>query len=228
MMIFGSILTTLLLTGCGSDDTAIEKTPSVNAIDYSEIIFHGVNTKGHAEASGYLEPTMFEELGLNVDSELDEPEIDAIHDALHYDFDKYENLSNGDEVTVTLRVDEEELEPYNIEVLPGEKVFTVENLEEPLILTSEAVEENLEIEFEGKNGEGRVYNIIDNFEEPLTTFNNIDFVIANEGHLSNGDMATVEVTEMLEDNLADQGYVLEDDFHPEFLVTDLKDYDYRK
>lgn len=57
-----------------------------------------------------------------------------------------ENLSNGDEVTVTAVVDNDTAKEYDLALKGGEKKFTVEGLQEPQELD---LFENIDVQFNG-------------------------------------------------------------------------------
>lgn len=198
-----------ILAGCNSKK---------QMTDFIEVDFSGMNTKGTAT---YTVDTkkMYKDV-FNYDEETGFPdektkkEIDALDGSYKIKLNKDDKLSNGDKVKVTVSVDEEKTK----KIKGGEKEFTVSGLEEPKKLSSEDVTKHLVINFNGVSGRGKA--TIDNtFEEPL---NYIEFTIKDDGKLKNGDKAQIDKSKELEQSLSSQGYILADDFNPEFEVKGLK------
>lgn len=204
-----SFVSLILITGCGSAE---------DLSDYVEVSFSGVDTMGTANYE-VNEEKLFKEI-FDYDDETDftddetEEEMENLGDAYKINMDKDEGLSNGDKVKVTISVDDEKTD----KIKGGEKEVTVADLEEPKILTSEDVEENLVVNFNGASGKGS--SQIDNTfgDSPLSE---LDFEVENDGELENGDQAKVVVNDDLEITLNDGGYVLEEGFNPTFEIDDL-------
>lgn len=136
------------LTGCGKKQ--------IDVMEGIELEFNGVNGYGIAYiADEYAwEDEALEAAGLakGIDSDNDSEAVRAIkgvftiESAVKYEISPRDNLSNGDEVTVTVKVNNESVEDYKIEFTGKEKKFTVEGLKE--------VEEidlfkGVEVKFEG-------------------------------------------------------------------------------
>lgn len=136
------------LTGCGKKQ--------IDVMEGIELEFNGVNGYGIAYiADEYAwEDEALEAAGLTegMDSDNDSEAVRAIQgvftieSAVKYEISPRDNLSNGDEVTVTVKVNNESVEDYKIEFTGTEKKFTVVGLKE--------VEEidlfkGVEVKFEG-------------------------------------------------------------------------------
>lgn len=197
ILVFSSILSVMLLSGCGAKDIS----------EYIDVSFQGYNTFGTVTAT--LNDSFYSENGVN-------KYVNDLN-GINIEFDKEDNLSNGDEIKVTTVVDAEEMKEKKIPVKQGEKTVTVEGLEEPEVLTNQEVEDNLVLNYLGVSGTGTTQ--IDNlFSEPL---DNVNFEVSNDGTLTNGDMATIAISKEDESLLNDQGYILDEDFAPSFEVSGL-------
>ena len=203
-----SLIGMLFLAACGHQ---------ADVTDYVKVSFSGMDGAGRAEFS-VAEDKMFEDI-FDMDSDSFDKdtlkEMMQISDAYKTKMDKEKNLSNGDEVKVTVSVDEDTTDKLN----GGEKVFTVKDLEEPKKLTSQDVEDNLDIEFAGANGRGEAISIYNLFDSGLGAIN---FEVENNGKLNNGEDAKIILeNDDVEDDLLRYGYVLADDFQPTVKVEGL-------
>lgn len=203
-------MSVFLLAACGGTQ---------NVTDYVEVSFSGMDTKGTADYE-VNETALIEEI-FNLDEVAqdfpsDEVAIEAyeILGAYSIKMEPSDNLSNGDKVKIIVTVDEK----VTKQIKSGEKEFTVEGLEEPKELTTEEVEKNLVLNFNGVSGRG--FAQIDKiFDEPL--LNDIDYQIENDGKLENGEKAKVILDKDAENQLNANGYVLEKDFNPTVEVKNL-------
>ncbi|MFD2210365.1 hypothetical protein ACFSMW_11695 [Virgibacillus halophilus] len=189
-----------------------------DATDYVNVSFSGMSGAGSATYN-MDESKMFEDI-FDMDSKSDSvnretlKEMGQISDAYKIKLDKKRELSNGDKVKVTVSVNEDETK----KIKGGQKEITVKGLEEPKELTSEDVENNLNVDFNGANGRGEA-NVYNNLDSGLST---IDFEVENDGKLKNGEQAKIILKD--EDSKNDMlrfGYVLADDFQPTVKVKDL-------
>lgn len=207
MMIVMSTL--LFLVACGSAEDLTK---------YVEVSFSGMDSQGSVNFD--VDETRLIEEVFNLEGHQDFPDVDTareaqeILDAYSIEVDPQEDLSNGDQVKITVLVDENKTK----KIVGGEKEVTVEGLDEPEVLTTEAVEENLVLNFNGVSGRGvsQIDNIFD--ESPL---DHLDFQIENDGELKNGDEALVIIDADAKDTLHSHGYVLDEDFQPSFTVENL-------
>src|SRR5699024_1907371 len=205
-----AVMGVTILSACNSAE---------NVTEYVEVSFSGMDSQGSASYDVDEMGLVEEVLDLDEDAQ-DYPdaetaeEAEEILDAYDISIDEEDDLSNGDTVVITASVDDEETK----KIEGGEKEFTVEDLDEPEMVTSEDVEENLVFNFNGVSGRGeaQIDNIFD--ESPL---NNISFEVENDGELENGEDAQITVDDEAESALHSEGYMLEDDFNPTVEVEDL-------
>src|SRR5699024_7637949 len=177
-----------VLMGCGQ---------KVDLAEHAEITFNGMDTNGYATydvVTDELLTTMFDyKPALELEQQFDSEEMQAFHIALYElesgvstEIDKYDNLSNGDEVTLTVTVDDGLSDKYK----SGTKIVTVSGLEEPEVLTSKDVQSKLIVNFNGYSGRGNAQ--IDNLLD--YSLSSVNFPIAGDGKLSNGETAKIEIT----------------------------------
>ena len=198
------------MSACGSKEDIME---------YLDVSFYGIDSKGNANY--YLEENRLIGSALNLGEEVHDfpdektrKEAEAILGSYTIEIEPMENLSNGDEVQVTIVVDKDKTK----KVKGGEKKFTVEGLELPEILTAEEVEKKLVLNFNGVNGRGvsQIDNVFD-----VSPLDYMDFEIENDGELKNGDQAKLLLDEDFEATLNEGGYILEEGFQPTFEVKGL-------
>ncbi|WP_016896472.1 hypothetical protein [Aerococcus viridans] len=206
-----------VLMGCGQ---------KVDLAEHAEIVFDGMDTNGYATydvITDELLTTMFDyNPALQLEQQFDSDEMQEFHTALYeldsgvsMAIDKYDNLSNGDEVTLTVTVDEGLTDKYK----SGTKTVTVSGLEEPEVLTSKDVQSKLIVNFNGYSGRG--YAQIDNLLDD--SLSSVNFSIAEDGKLSNGKTAKIEITPEFEESVFNAGYKLEDNFDVGFEVKGLNE-----
>lgn len=196
------------LSGCGN---------SKNLVDYVDVEFSGMDTKGEATYSVNTEEMIYDTMKVDSDTEIltdkQKTELMKIGTSYKIKLDKDKNLSNGDKVKVIATVNEEKTK----KIKSGEKIVEVKGLEEPKKLTNEEASKHLVVNFNGANGQGKAQ--IDN------TFNNelssINFKIDNDGKLKNGDKAKLDISKQLKQELSSQGYILDKGFDPTFEVKGL-------
>lgn len=209
----------IFLSACGNDE-GFSASKSLDVMDYVVASDSGFNGYGHLNYY-YQSDELMADLGL--DSFEDREEIKVIKDAIELRPESStRNLSNGDEITMTARVHTDEL-PEGINIQPGkEKTYVIDELDELEVLTTEDIHENVEIEFTGYDGKGYVNRINNHFEEPFTALQDIDFYVDNKEHnLKNGDIVNIVVNDNLTTVLGANGYILEDNFDPGYVVSGL-------
>lgn len=199
------------MSACGSSE---------EIADYVDVSFHGMDSKGSASYS--VDEMRLIEVIFDLEGFQDYPDAETAREAgeilssYQIKIEPEADLSNGDEVQLTILVDEDKTK----RVKGGEKTITVEGLEEPEVLTSEAVEDKLVMNFNGVSGRG-VALIDPIFDESF--LNNLHYKIENDGYLKNGDTAAVILDKDNETTLHNNGYILEDGFNPTFEVKGLKE-----
>lgn len=199
----------IILSGCSS---------AKDLSEYVEVEFNGIDTKGtvdyYVDTEKLYKDTL--DFDVNVSNQPDEKtveEINNMNEAIEVKIDKTENLSNGDKVEIIADVDGDKTK----KIKSGKKTIEVKNLDEPKWLTNEEVEKKLVVNFNGVSGRGEVQ--IDNvLDSPL---DQLEFTVENDGKLKNGDKVNVVLSKDEEDQLLQEGYLLEQDFAPTFEVKGL-------
>lgn len=205
---FGILVGIVIFSGCGQ---------SKELLDYLDISFNGMSTAGYATYSIDTDRLYRDIFGKDYNREIATleqlKEMDAIDKAYSIDFDSSKQLSNGDKIKVTVNVNQDQTK----KIRGGTKTFEVEGLDEPTELTGADLEKYLIVNFNGASGRGeaKIDNIFDN------DLKNIIFEIQNNGNLKNGDHATIEVTDVLVNQLAEIGYIPEENLEPFFEVKEL-------
>lgn len=113
---------------------------------------------------------------------------DKLSDAVEYTLSLTENLSNGDEVTLTIEVDNDALEDYDFKLSGGTKTYTVSGLDE---IEPFDPFENLAISFGGMAPNG--YASIDTSDMKETGVS-LNYTLDKNKGLSNGDEVTVTIS----------------------------------
>ncbi len=210
-MFFGGLVFSLviILTGCNS---------AKDLSEYVEVDFNGIDSKGTADYRVDIEKLIKDTLDFDVKGNIEPDEkiteeINKMDEAMEIKLDKTENLSNGDKIEIIANVDGEKTK----KVKSGKKTIEVKNLDEPKWLTNEEVEKKLVVNFNGVSGRGEVQ--IDNvLDSPL---DKVKFTVENDGELKNGDKVKVTLSKDEEEQLLQEGYLLEKDFAPTFEVKGL-------
>lgn len=192
----------------------------VNVNDFISVEYYGCDTAGTAEV--YLDEYEFEEAVLkaqgkkvkNTSSSSDwdwndlnsilnassgSSDIYNLMDSIEFKIEPNENLSNGDEITVTIEYDQKLAKKVGVRLITKEQKFTVEGL-------ADVVEvdpfEDLEVSFEGTAPNVYVYwyNASDDYY-----LSGLWFEVDKEDGLDVGDTVTITVDESEENALAN-GY----------------------
>lgn len=207
-LFFGVMLMVFILTGCNK---------AKDLSDYVDVTFSGLDTKGTASYDVNMEQLLKDVLGYDISTGFPDEkainEINQIEKSFKIKLVKDEDLSNGDKVKLHISVDENKTD----KIKGGEKDFTVEGLEEPLVLTSDDVVKHLVVNFNGVSGRGQA-KIDNTLKAPLS---NMNFQILRDGELKNGEMASLVIDKVLKDQLIENGYVLAEDFEPTYEVKGL-------
>src|SRR5699024_5965099 len=206
----------MILVACSGDNSETNKNvKEVNAIDVSEFVeitYEGLNSAGIAEYTADYD-AMVEKIytdELNQDNNEDEDILEQLKEDLNIYLDNMTDLSNDDEIILSIDSEHDR-------VKTTEKTLVVSGLEEPKVLTTEDVEENLDVEFKGINGSGN-FKVYNQFDEPLYDFH---FPFEESNELNNGDEVVLEKDNMNQDELLRIGYILDENFAPKFEVTGL-------
>lgn len=205
------------VTGCGKKE--------IDVMEGLELNFNGVDGYGTATIVDefFWEDEALEASGISEKAELnkDEDAVESLQgmyvvgSAVEYEITPQNNLSNGDEVTVSVRIDNESIEDYKIEFTGSEKKFIVEGLKE---VEEIDLFEGVDVEFQGFAPYVKATINSQNANKNVYTTYSID---KSEG-LTVGD--TVIVTaEYDEDSLIQQGYKAVDNTK-EFVVPECDRY----
>lgn len=211
MRIFLLLGTIVFLTGCNS---------KAELSDYLEVNFYGYDTMGTASYSideERLIRDIFEVSELNIFN-LDPKMITEIEDMMSsfvIEMDNESDLSNGDTITVNLKVDNEKSK--KIKTKESLK-YTVAGLEEPNKLSDEEIEKRIVVNFTGVSGRGHI-QIDSTFEGNLEY---LSFDSEQEGEIKNGDTVTVKLTDDAKDLLTTHGYILTGKGSADFVASNLK------
>lgn len=184
-----------------------------DATEFVDVEFDGADTNGYltSEVSEVNEEKIAKEL-YDV-SGYDDPNLkkDDVYDAINsleeieVDFDKEENLSNGDKVKMTITVPEE------IKKLKsGEKNITVKGLEKLKKLTEKDLKKSIKLKFEGADGFGTA-KLSQNVEEGEIDLTENDIFIKDNGKLKNGDDVNLHIKESAKKSIVNSGYKYDTD-----------------
>ena len=164
------------LTGCGK-----EKVDVSGGFDLSFSGMDGYGTATLTDSYAWVEDVIKSQGDGMSDAELIEFEED-LRDAVKYTVTPSENISNGDEITVSIDVDNAIVEEYKLELTGGTATFTADGLN--------PVEEvdpfaNITITYDGIAPRGKAIINTSGADKTLT------YSLDKEGGLSNGDVITV-------------------------------------
>lgn len=139
--------------------------------------------------------------------------ITWLEGAVSFELSPKENLSNGDEVTVTAVVDNDTAKEYDLALKGGEKKFTVEGLQEPQELD---LFENIDVQFNG------IAPYITASVNGGSVDVDVDYSIDKAADLSPGDTVTVTAA-YDEESLIQKGYLVNADTK-EYVVPESAKY----
>lgn len=200
----------ILFTGCGKK--------KIDVMESLTLSFNGVNGYGTAELKNAYdwEKMVFEAANIEeIESFSDLENAFAIESAVIYDITPKENLSNGDEITVTARIDNGAVEQYKIELVAKEKKFTVEGL--PEVETIDLFE-NIDVIFSGTAPYAKAVISDSNTNHFVMT----RYTLNKDSGLALGDVVTV-TAEYNKEELLKAGYAAESD-NKEFIVSNVPRY----
>ena len=168
------------LTGCGKETVDVTADADISVSGYDG---HGTATVSKGDwlmdtEKKYGQGMSFTDLAL-----LEE----ALYDAVEYNVSPSENLSNGDEVVLTIDVDNSALENYDFKLEGGEKKITVSGLDE--VETFDPFE-NVTVNFSGMspNGEASIN------KSGSSAGIDLSYTLDKNSGLKNGDEVTVSVS----------------------------------
>lgn len=202
----------VLLTGCGKK--------KINVTDNLTVSFDGYDGYGTAKLDNEYswENDAFEAAGIESIQGLDTfAEALYIESAVSYEVTPKENLSNGDEVTVKVTINQAALEDYDFElVADSELKYTVKNLSE---LSTVDLFENIDVQYQGIAPD-LTATLIDANPDYYVGIKR--YTLDKTNNLNIGDIVTV-TAEYDEDRLSQSGYIAENNTK-EFIVPETDKY----
>ncbi len=212
IVIIALVIMGAVLTGC-------EK-KKINVTDDLTVSFEGYDGRGTAKLSNEYswENEAFEVAGIESIEGLDTfAEALYIESAVTYDLIPNSNLSNGDEVTVKVTIDQAALEDYDFElVADSELKYTVSNLP---ALSKVDLFENIDIQYQGIAPDLTATLIDANTDYYIGVQR---YTLDKTSNLNVGDVITV-TAEYDENKLAESGYAAESNTK-EFIVPETDRY----
>lgn len=168
------------LTGCGKETVDVTADADISVSGYDG---HGTATFSKGDWLMDTEKTYGQGMSLMELATLEE----ALGDAVKYSISPSENLSNGDEVILTIDVDNSALEDYDFKLEGGEKKITVSGLDE--VETFDPFE-NVTVNFSGMspNGSASIN------ESGSSADIDLSYTLDKSSGLKNGDEVTVSVS----------------------------------
>lgn len=168
------------LTGCGKETVDVSADADILVSGYDG---HGTATYSKGNWLMDTEETYGKGMSLMELAALEA----ALYDAVEYSVSPSENISNGDEVVLTIDVDNSALESYDFKLAGGEKKITVSGLEEVKAFDPF---ENVTVNFGGMspNGSASVNTSDSNVDIDLS------YTLDKSSGLKNGDEVTVSIS----------------------------------
>lgn len=168
------------LTGCGKETVDVSADADIIVNGYDG---HGIATVSKGDWLMSTEATYGKGMSLMELAALE----DALYDAVEYNISPSENLSNGDEVVLTIDVDNSALESYDFKLAGGEKKITVSGLDEV-----EAFDpfENIAVNFGGMSPNGSASVNTSDSDADI----DLNYTLDKSSGLKNGDEVTVSVS----------------------------------
>lgn len=199
----------LFLAACGNKKVAIDEAVSVD--------FQGLDTRGTAQVHIQSGALVNDVIKLNKmdDTMSNEMMLDRLVSDIEATIDKKENLTNGEEVTVTFTSSDDANKYYKI---PKELKFTVKGLTEVTKITADTLKEKTKLEVSGFNKEGKAEVVVDD-----SNLRSYHLTIENDGKLENGKEAQITINRNSIQSMESAGYLFEGDNTFTLPVTGLKE-----
>lgn len=219
LLVLCFMLCLVLLVGCGGK--------SVNLNDYVSVVVFGYDTKGIADYDfDYVgfEEAVAEALKIKTDiqslSDLNFEDLDKLYSVTNsvvLNFDKSDNLSNGDKITLSAKIDEETNKKHKITLNFKDISTTVEGLEEIKTVGADEIFKDVVVSFNGTSPNGIA--IIENkSSDPIIS--QMDFKSETMTNIKNGDTITVVANT---DRIYEEGVIVED-ASKDYTVDGLDEY----
>ncbi len=207
LLFFTFILLTAITTGCAS---------KIPVSEYVIVDFTGLD--GEGVATMYVDEESLVSDAFEADKRRQKgdwaEEVNNMLNSYEVEVSPSENLKNGDEVEVLVKIDEE----ISKRLSDKPKKLVVEGLSQGTPLTDEELENNTLLVFTGVSGRGRV-EVDNNFmKEELK---GLSFVGENDGNLKNGDDVVIQLENP--DYLTSYEYKLVEEGSFRTKVKDLKE-----
>lgn len=212
LIVLITLISVFSLTGCSGKKT----------LDFQEVLtieFDGLNGNGNIHQE--LNQSIFNNEEFLKRLFPDDSETKAsmtfleLMDDVEYKFSKQEDLSNGDEITVTVEYDEDKFNEKGITIENTEFKTIVEGLSDGIKID---VFEGLKISYIGLSGKGYTYFDTSNCDD--FTKNYVSFQ-CSESSLSNGD--TINVVANYDLDIAEENLVIVESNTKQFTVSGLKE-----
>ena len=168
------------LTSCGKEN--------VDVSAKADILFNGYNGYGQATVS---EGSWIRDIETQFCTDMSLIELglleDTLDDAVEYTLSPSENLSNGDEVVLTIEVDNTALEKYDFKLSGGTKTYTVSGLDE---IESFDPFEGVAVNFGGMSPNGTANINTSDVKSDIS----LNYTLDKSSGLKNGDEVTVSIS----------------------------------
>lgn len=178
------------ITRCAStpeDPSNAAGSPKLDPFTYIEVDFEGMNGYGSVSVDFDKDSLICELIGEEPNQENTEALSEWLknylicEDGIDYEVSAWQNLSNGDIVTVTVTAKKALEEKVSV----GSKQYVVSDLDEPVVVD---LFEQIHLAYEGVSGEARARVVKLTDSDVLSA---CSFAFSSYGNLSNGDEVTV-------------------------------------
>lgn len=167
------------LTGCGKETVDVSADADILVSGYDG---HGTATYSKGDWLTETEKTYGQGMSFMELATLEE----ALYDAVEYSISPSENISNGDEVVLTIDVDNSALESYDFKLKGGEKKITVSGLED---VKDFDPFENVAVNFSGMSPNGSA-----SVKADSNAGIDLSYTLDKSSGLKNGDEVTVSIS----------------------------------
>ena len=205
-----AFMVVLLLAGCSSKK-------KLDLMEFATVEFQGLNEKGTAKLDvnwGSFEDAILTEK--EKDSLSSMGKLMELEESISFTLDKKEGLSNGDQVTVTVKWDKEIADKYKLAFTGKDKQLTVSDLMMPTELD---VFEDVHIEYEGVSPDAKAI-LRNTSSDPF--IKTINYVMDNSYSIKNGDKITV-TAQYNEQKAEEEGYLIKEN-EKVFTVEGIDEY----
>lgn len=204
------LIAVLSLTACGKKKIDVTETLSLK--------YDGADGYGTVEIINAYdwEDEALKAIGIeNIEDFSSLEDAFKIESAVSYEVLPNNNLSNGDEVTVKVHIDEAELEEYQLKLIGSEKKFVVEGLPE---IQQVDLFDYANVSFMGASPFATANFLYESGDK----YGIIRYVLDKDTNLAIGDVITV-TAEYDKEEMLENGYIAESDTK-EFEVTNIPKY----